>query len=110
MTAPPTIHHEARLVPDVHPHAANLTGSWFITHGFGKPAAGTYTEVAFLPEITETEPERVLDEVVRAVAVELYGTAWAFHYRPDQYADAIGRFPEMRRRERVLVTAVEVWE
>lgn len=112
MTAPPQVGYDARLVPGVDEHAADLPGSWFITHGFGKPAARTYTEVAFDPAADgdgEALPERVAEEVTRRVAADLYGTAWAFVYRPDQYADAIGRFG-LRRRERVFVTSVEVWE
>lgn len=54
-------------------------------------------------------PERVLDEAVRAVALELYGQAWAFHYPPDQYADAIERHG-VKRRERVAITALAVDE
>lgn len=100
------IGYDAHLVAAVDEHAADLPGSWFITHPLGGPAAGTYTEVAI--EGAERLPERVADEVVRRVAIDLYGTRWAFHYRPDQYAGAIGRWG-MRRRERVTVTGVEVW-
>lgn len=110
MTAPPVIHHEARLVPfpDGAEHAAVQPGSWFITFGFGKPAQNTYTEVVLAPEVRDM-PEHVVDEAVRAVARELYGTAWAFHYRPEQYADAIERYG-VKRRERVAITVLEVWE
>lgn len=113
MTAPPTIDLAARLVPEVSEHAANLPGSWFITHGLGKPAQGTYTEVAFAPSaLTDPDgepwPEHVLDAAVREVAGQLYGTAWAFQYRPEQYADAIGRHA-LRRRERVVITDLELW-
>lgn len=90
--------------------------SWFVTFGFGKPAASTYTEVAFTDDAlgriegttNDTLPERVLDEVVRTIAADLYGTAWAFHYRPDQYQDAIARHG-VRLRERVVVSSIEVW-
>ena len=102
---------DAKLVPfrDGSEHAAIQSGSWFITHGFGKPAAGTYTEVAFTPEVQAAgHPEHVLDAAVRRVAVELYGTAWAFHYRPQERADAIERW-SLRRRERVVITELEVW-
>lgn len=91
------------------------SGSWFITHGLGKPAAGTYTEVAFTIEEPSdsqeqiVQDERVLEEVVRQVATQLYGTAWAFTYRPDQYEDAIARWG-LRRRERVIVTSIEVYQ
>lgn len=114
MTAPPALSIDARLVPEVSEHAADLPGSWYITHGAGRPAANTYTEVAFAPgALTDADgaphPERVLDDAVRAVAVMLYGTAWAFHYRPDQADDAIRRW-SLRRRERVLIDTLEVWE
>jgi hypothetical protein len=110
MTVPATIHHEAKLVPfmDGSEHAAVQPGSWFITFGLGKPAAGTYTEVVLAPAVND-QPEHVVDEAVRSVARDLYGTAWAFHYRPDQYADAIERHG-MKRRERVAITELEVWE
>lgn len=80
--------------------------SWFITHGFGHPAAGTYTEVVIDADAAQL-PEHVLDAVVRAVAVELYERHWSFHYRPDEYADAIEQHG-IARRERVLVEGVEV--
>jgi hypothetical protein len=106
-----TIHHEARLLPftDGAEHAAVQPGSWFITHPLGKPAGNTYTEVIITPAVqAEEHPEHVIDAVVRRVADELYGRAWAFHYRPEQYADSIERWG-MTRRERVAVTSVEVW-
>lgn len=89
--------------------------SWFITHGFGKPAAGTYTEVAFdegavdplQTHLEHAEILRVLDAVVRGVAVQLYGTAFAFIYGPSEYTDAVARF-ELRRRERAYVTMIGV--
>jgi hypothetical protein len=107
----PSIH--ASLVPEVSEHAANLPGSWFLTHGLGKPAALTYTEVAFSAEALidpdgKPWPEHVLDRAVLEVAGQLYGRAYAFHYRPDQYADAIERHG-LRRRERVIVTSIEVY-
>lgn len=104
----------AYLVPEVDPAAANLPGSWYITHGLGKPAQGTYTEVAFgdnalIDPDGQPWPEVVLDAAVRTVAIQLYGTSWAFQYRPDQYAVAIGEHG-LRRRERVTITNLEVWE
>lgn len=113
MAETPTLSLDARLVPEVSEHAADLPGSWFITHGAGKPAQNTYTEVAFAPDALSDEdgapyPEHVLDQAVRAVAGQLYGTAWAFHYRPDQADDAIRRW-SLRRRERVVITDLEVW-
>jgi hypothetical protein len=115
----PVINYEARLQPiGWHLHDRPAPGSWFITHGLGEPAAGTYTEVAFAPGVLErvvlvgeqayAVGKRLLEEVVRQVAVALYGTAWAFTYRPDQYEDAIARHG-LRRRERVIVTSIEVW-
>lgn len=110
MTAPPpTIHVEAQLIPDVSTHAAVLPGSWYITHGMGKPAQNTYTEVAFTPEVQAAgHPEAVLEEATRKVAADLYGRCWAFTYRPDQYEESIARW-RVRRRERVVVTTLEVW-
>lgn len=112
MTAPVTIHHEARLVPfiDGAEHAAVQPGSWFVTFGFGRPAQATYTEVVLAPQVRDAgHPEHVVEEAVRAVVLELYGTAWAFIYRPEQYADAIERH-NVKRRERVAITSLEVWE
>lgn len=110
MTTPTSFSTEARLVSDVAQEAACLPGSWYITHGFGKPAAGTYTEVALAPDVLAAEhPERTLEAAVRQIATELYGTAWAFLYPPEEYADAITRW-DLRRRERVIITALEVWE
>jgi len=112
MTDTSLINYEAKLVPfaDGAEHAALQDGSWFITFGLGRPAASTYTEVVLAPSVREADlPEAVLEVVVRGVAAELYGSAYAFMYRPEQYESAIGRF-SMRRRERVAVIAVEVYE
>jgi hypothetical protein len=119
---PVTISYAARLLPLDEALDLSLLppapSSWTITHGLGKPAGGTYTEVRFADDaLLDTvnnpapglpRPEHVLDEVVRRVARDLYGTAWAFHYRPDQYADAIRRHG-LRRREVVVVESVEVY-
>lgn len=105
VTAPPALDYEARLDEDP---IGPWSGAWSITFGFGKPAQNTYTEVAFRGEL-QTLPARVLDEVVHRVAADLYGTAWAFTYPPEQYEEAVARF-RIRRRERVIVTRVEVWE
>lgn len=94
----------AATSPD--PHAS----SWFVTHGLGRPAGGTYTEVQIEPDAGPNAaplPEHVVDAVVRQVAVELYSDRWAFLYRPDQYADAIRRHG-MARREVVVVEGIEV--
>lgn len=106
MTAP-SLTYEARLDPS---HTGpDWAGSWYITHGLGRPAAGTYTEIAFVTDVQVTDhPDPVLEEVVRRVAVDLYETAWAYVYSPDQYEDAIARWA-LRRRERVIVTAIDVW-
>ncbi len=81
---------------------------WYITHPLGKPAGGTYTAVVFAADVADAQPVAVLGEAARAVAVALYGTAWAFVYPPGEYESAIGRFP-MRCRERVLVTALDYY-
>lgn len=104
-SVPPVIDYAATL--DRDPGCVLLPGSWYVTHPLGGPAAGTFTEVAFDPWLP-AQPDAVLDEVVHRVAVDLYGRAWAFTYRPDQYEQAIGRHG-MRRRERVIVTRINVW-
>lgn len=113
MTTPVTVNYEARLAepdPAARPGGRRAHASWFITFGFGKPAQRTFTEVV-LPDFTDSgEPltERIKDELVRHIANDLYGTAWAFHYRPDQADDALWKY-DVRLREHVTVTAVEVW-
>ncbi len=107
MTTVPELGYDARLDPlgagDTWP------SSWSISHLLGGPATGTYTEVALAPAVRDAgHPDQVLEEVVRRVAVDLYGTAWAYVYPPEQFADAIARWG-LRRRERVVVTAVVVW-
>lgn len=102
---------DAKLAPHADVDVPDGARSWFITHGLGKPAGGTFTEVVIdgTPEDDDGAPlpVEVVEQLVREIAVQLYGTAWAFTYRPDQYADAIGRHG-MRRRELVLVDALEV--
>jgi hypothetical protein len=107
MTPQLSIDYEARLalIGDLH-ESPLLPGSWFITHRLGGPARNTYTEVAF--DAPPPDP-LIAQEIVRRVAIDLYGTSWAFHYRPDSFEDAIGRW-DMRRRERVVVTRIEVFE
>ena len=100
--------HVARLEP-IDQRASGSParpGSWFITHRLGRPAGGTYTEVA-MPAHAEALDRAVLETVVRAVAVELYGSAWAFIYGPEQHAEAIARWSSPRR-ELVVVEVVEV--
>jgi hypothetical protein len=117
----------ARLLPPssalLDPEFRPMPDSWTVTFGLGKPAAGTYSEVRFAPEVLDRlgriealdgfgldahAREVVLDAVVRRVAAFLYGTAWAFHYRPDEYPLSIARY-DMRCREVVLVESVEVY-
>ncbi|MDP5182138.1 hypothetical protein QOZ88_05775 [Blastococcus sp. BMG 814] len=105
--ATPQLTYEAHV--DLLDDDVDGPNDWTVTFGFGKPAAGMYTAVHFAEVPHLSLPERVLEEVVRRVAVDLYGTAWAFTYRPEQYADAIARWG-LRRRERVVVTSIEVWE
>lgn len=107
----PTI--ELRAALDPSNTGPDWAGSWFITHGNGKPAQNTYTEVAFgdnarIDPQGQPWPEHILDAAVREVAGQLYGRAWAFHYRPDEAPDAIHRWG-LRRRERVIVTSLECW-
>ncbi len=105
------VEYAARLQPagevasSLPPHPS----SWFITHALGGPANGTYTEVMIEPDAGDAAPlpEHIVDAVVRHLATELYGRAWAFHYRPEQYADSIARHGTIRR-ERVLVEGIEV--
>lgn len=113
-----TVEFAAKLVDLALPnaHCEPRPGSWYVTHGLGGPAAGTYTEVAFDPgavdplqtHLDHASIVRILDGIVRQTAVALYGTAWAFTYRPDEYADAIERHG-MRLRERVVVDGIEVY-
>lgn len=93
--------------------AYDLT-AWTITHALGSPAGGTHTEVAFVDDSlasvvpTEHAVERFADDLVRQVANLMYGRTWAFHYRPEQYAESVLRHGSLLR-ERVEVSAVEVW-
>ena len=117
MSAPPQLNVAARLMlaGDEAETPVRPT-SWFITHGLGKPAEGTFTEVAFADDVLallaelhdEQRVEIVLEAAARVVAVQLYGQAWAFLYRPDQRDEALTRHG-LRRREVVLVSALEVW-
>lgn len=86
--------------------------SWFITHGLGTPAAGSFTEVV-VPDFTDSG-ERVSrgdqSEIVRQVADQLYGSRWAFHYPPEKYETSIQTdYWSLWRRERVVVTGIEVY-
>lgn len=92
----------------VEPEAATDPGAWAITHGFGNVAQGTHTEVVFTDATAAALPEHVADSLVRAVAHEVYPGGWAFHYRPDEVPAAVLGYGS-RLRERVEVSAVEVW-
>lgn len=113
MTAP-TINVRARLTPraDVPwPGGMSAAHSWYITHGLGTPAAGTFTEVV-MPDFTpDGEPlsDAAKEAAVRQIAASLYGTAYAFIYRPDQAQRAVHAHG-LVGREHVVVSAVEVWE
>jgi hypothetical protein len=102
----PTINYVAKLDP-LAPTTHGAT-SWWITHGLGGPAAGSFTEVGFSHEAGEM-PEEILDWVVRRVANDLYWNRWAFIYPPDEYEDAIAPY-SMWRREFVRVLTVEVFD
>lgn len=115
--AEPVIDYAAKLAERRPMHDRPDPTSWFVTFGFGKPAAGTYSEVRLPAELTgpdgpvvvdEQRREAILDAVVRRVVVDLYGSAWAFHYRPNEYADAIERYG-VRLREVVEVSSIEVY-
>lgn len=106
MSAPAELGYEARLVlvGDLD-ESPRDPGSWSITHGLGGPAGGTYTEV----RIDDTRlSDQLAHEVVRRVAVDLYGTAWAFTYPPERFEHALADHG-LRRREVVLVEGVEVY-
>ena len=113
MTAP-ALHVSATLLDSYTGATPPEPGSWFITHPLGQPAGGTYTEVRLPDEVltalvhaTPLRVDTVLERAVHEVAGQLYGTAYAFTYRPDQYAEAIERFG-LRLRERVEITTLEV--
>jgi hypothetical protein len=84
-------------------------GAWAITHQLGGLANGTYTAVAFVDDTTADLPESTVGNLVRQIAADLYGRGWAFDYRPEQVADSVLRYGT-RLRERVEVSAVEVWQ
>lgn len=103
------------LIADTATYAAHLVSDsgyrpdlqWSITFGLGGPAAGMFTAVAVHPGVAAAEPEWVIDQFVREIAQMLYGTAWAFHYRPDQYSRSIAKYA-MTLRELVVVTPAVV--
>jgi hypothetical protein len=109
----------ARLVPGNRTQSFTY-GTHAITHALGSIAGGTHTEVSFVDGTCGTrdldgdgsfrDPEReaLAEEVVRTVANALYPGGWAFQYRPERVADAVLRYGS-QLRERVEVSAVEVW-
>lgn len=112
MIAAPVIDVDAHLLrgPAGLPHGT----SWWITFGIGTPAAGTYTEVRILPGPDGSQtpptglPRAVVDAAVETVAHRLYGRAWAFHYPPEDYHDAVGRYA-LALREVVVIDRIEVY-
>jgi hypothetical protein len=85
------------------------SGAWAITHTLGSPAGGMHTFVSFVDgTLAELEDERIIDDIVRQVANELYARTWAFHYRPERVVDSVLAYGSVLR-ERVEVSAVEVW-
>lgn len=121
MTHPPRVGFAGTLSPTAQPvpdkTSAERALSWYVTGPLGHLGGGMYTEVAFAPgavdplqtHLDAVAVARVLDEVVRLVAFDLYGTRWAFTYPPDQYDDAIARW-NLHRRELVIVTAIDVYD
>lgn len=106
-----TIDYTARLAPpNGMPQGRIEHRSWFVTFGLGKPAGGTSTEVV-VPDCTDDGRPLTRDEkrqLVRRVVTDLYGTAWAFEYAPEDAEQAVFRYG-LRIREHVTVTSVEVW-
>jgi hypothetical protein len=91
------------------PDAGADPAAWAITHPLGSPANSTYTEVVFVDEAGAELPERLADDLVRQVAATVYGPGrWAFHYRPEEVPRAVLAHGTLLR-ERVEVSAVEVW-
>jgi hypothetical protein len=97
-----------------------MSGTWAITHALGSVAGGTHTEVAFVDGTCGTrdldgdgsfrDPEReaLADAVVRTVANALYPRRGRSTTAPSGSQDAVLRHGSILR-ERVEVTAVEVW-
>lgn len=107
----------ARLVPNP---TGPTGGSSVITHGLGTLAGNTHTEVSFVDgsagardldgdgSFRDPEREALREEVVRAVAGDLYSRRWAFTYRPEEVEESVLRYGSILR-ERVEVSAVEVY-
>lgn len=107
---------EARLVVRAGPTPRPGPLVWAITHGLGTVAGGTHTEVSIDPgavdplqtHLDRDRIARLLDDLVRSVAREAYGTRWSFHYRPDEVDASVLAFGS-KVRERIEVTAIELW-
>lgn len=111
MTDTIELNYAARLAaPFAHPQGRSVNHSWFVTFGLGKMAGGMFTEVV-LPDFADDGRPLTREAkatLVRRVAVDLYSTAWAFVYGPDEADRAIWQY-RMRLREHVTVTSVELW-
>lgn len=77
---------DAPIIPA--PIDTELTKTWFITFGLGTRHGRTHTRVLVPASLSRDEAS----DYVRSVAVESYGTEWAFHYSPDQYESAIAQY------------------
>jgi hypothetical protein len=93
----------------VDPDSTTDSGAWVITHPLGNLAGATHTEVALVDASAAGLPEPAVDDLVRQVAGIAYGPGrWAFHYRPELVPDRVLRHGSLLR-ERIEVSAVEVW-
>ena len=81
------------------------TQTWFVTFGLGGPHGKQYSQIQI--EVPEGTDEHIVDQSIRDAIVASYGTAWAFHYRPDQFDDAIGRY-NLKMRE-LLKAEIPAW-
>jgi hypothetical protein len=112
MTESLTVNVHARLdIPAPWPGGGPASTLWAITHGLGTPAAGTFTAVR-VPDFTpdgDPLPDAAKEAAVRQVAESLYGRAYAFIYSPARIEEGVYRH-NLRGREHVTITAVEVWE
>ena len=62
--------------------------SWYITFGLGTQWGRHYTEVRVPEHLSIAEQ----DDAVRRTAFAHYDRRWAFHYPPEAFDDAIGRY------------------
>ena len=99
------IYYEAQLLrADEHRACLQSSRCWYITHPIGGPAKNTYTLVEFAPGVDMTHAAKI----TRLVAHELYGTAHAFAFSHETAEQGVLRY-NVRLREHVVVTKVEVW-